>query len=222
MMMIAAIGLRYHYEYDRGYNEEFEYNVTVAVGNASINYNYTEYTLSGQLWYMIFTGYVAPTLGMIMFLLMCHYWTREESTLKLILDTMKVMEVDGDSERGSNKTVENFDELDKGIGECYSLSLVYPFMDPVRIILSLLYAAMLVAFGVCATINGPRPTENLIALYPVCGTWGAVALVVNIYTMAVAIVWTAILVVAIALAPLWLVLCVIIHVTYACYIKKQN
>ena len=71
VLLILMIGARYHTEYSNGYNRESEAHV-----NQTFHYNFWP---SGQLWYTMITGYLAPILGLIIFvILLLHIHPNDE------------------------------------------------------------------------------------------------------------------------------------------------
>ena len=121
-MLILTIGARCHTEYSNGYNRESEGRV-----NQTFCYNFSP---SGQLWYMMITGYLAPILGLIIFVILLLH-------------------------------IHNIDVKDKFNNRIEKL--LYLLLSPIYAILSVLYATMLIAFGLCAVINGAG--GSWIALY---------------------------------------------------------
>ena len=89
--MIVAIGGAYYNEYNDKWKE---LATTLKVSNTS-SANYTtpptvdiNYSPSGRMWYVIVCGYVTPILGIIMFFVVCHYWT-QQFPIDVILDILK-------------------------------------------------------------------------------------------------------------------------------------
>ena len=116
VLLILMIGARYHTEYSNGYNREYKADV-----NQTFHYNFSP---SGQLWYTMITGYLAPILGLIIFvILLLHIHNIDKN--------------------------EKFD-FDTRIGKLLFLLLVCP----IYVISSVLYGTILMAFGLCTVING--------------------------------------------------------------------
>ena len=110
MVMIVAIGLRYYTEYGDEYNAAYEtFNAT---NNESFYYNYSP---SGQLWYMMGTAYVSPALGLVMFLLVHHFWT-QKFPIDLMLHMMEVLQAPGImGSLNVKKNVWHFEDVDSKI-----------------------------------------------------------------------------------------------------------
>ena len=105
--MIVAIGGAYYNKYNERYKEltipmnfsnasSVTYTTSFPMNiSRSLSENYTtpstidvNYIPSGRLWYVIVCGYVTPILGIIMFFVVCHYWT-QQFPIEVILDILK-------------------------------------------------------------------------------------------------------------------------------------
>lgn len=191
--MIIAIGLKHHTEYN-GYN--MEYNMT-RMGNESIDFSYTP---SNALWYMMFTAYIAPTLGLMVFLLVHYYWI-QKFPMKLILDMMETLkEPENLDSLKVKKNIRNFEKVARNLmsiqkdygnfSDVHCLKkLIYPFINPLHCLPCLVYAAIMLAYGFCTIVSGAY-SEFALGLYI---TGPVLTLIVNYYTMAVVTFWMPII-----------------------------
>ena len=201
MAMIVAIGARFYHEIQQ----------TTSISN---------YLPSGQLWYMIVFGYIGPFIGVIMFLVTCHFWT-QQFPIELCLDMLKLLQKPGfgavilnkEQRKKVSGTVKKLnvyldhEALDKAFqkirNEKLERKLAYPFVSPFHVILCLVYCGCLLAFGLCAVIQGPTST-GWVGLYIAATLF---AIFVNGYACAIAMVWLTIFIIVLLIIALILVVC---------------
>ena len=226
MCMIVAIGGAYYNEYSERY---IEASALVNISNASSvnhtalllmnvsnassgNYNTPptvniNYSPSGQMWYVIVCGYVTPILGIIMFFVVCHYWT-QQFPIEVVLDIFESLKSSMKKavllKKLGKEYVETLEKLSKHLNKnnhklidycvirnlnfCYKFS--YPFKRLAHIILCSLYIAMLIGFFACCVIIGSG--RAWILYYISVLVFG---LIVNWYVFLVALFWPVTLVV---------------------------
>ena len=198
--MIVAIGGAYYNEYNDKWKE---LAMTLKVSNTS-SANYTtpqtvdiNYSPSGRMWYVMVCGYVTPILGIIMFFLVCHYWTQQfpievvadicgslKSSIKkaVLLKKLGIEYV----ETLEKLSIDNSNIMD--LNCCYKFS--YPFKRPVHIVLCNLYIAMLISFFVCCAISGSGKAWILYYLSVL-----VFGFIVNWYVFLVTLFWPVVLVI---------------------------
>ena len=217
--MIVAIGGAYYNEYNT------QLTMPMNVSNASsvtystflpMNFskasseNYTtsptvdiNYSPSGRMWYVMVCGYITPILGIIMFFVVCHYWT-QQFPIDVILDILKSLKSSVKKAvlliKVGEEYVETLEKLSKHLNErkfadyedIQNLNFLYkfgyPFKRPIHIILCFLYIAMLIGFFVCCGISGSG--RAWILYYFSVLVFG---LIVNWYVFLVTLFWLVIL-----------------------------
>ena len=208
MMMIAAIGTRFNHEY------------------RSINSTNSDYYPSPQLWYMMLFAYIYPFLGVVMFLVTCHFWS-QQFPIELVLDMLKVLQRPGFVEAiESQKRKDDFsstmemrdssylneevlsDQFGKVKDEGLFDKLAYPFKSPFHILLCLIYCGFVIAFGVCTFIDGPSSNGG-IAFYALAVLY---AIFVNGYAFAIVSVWVIVFVTVILTSVVIIIGCIVICV----------
>ena len=198
ILMIVTIGSRFHYEY---------------ANNKAIE-------TSWQLWYMMIFPYLMPILGVPVFFLIHHFWT-----IKLPVDVIFniISEFQAKGKEDYKDTDANIkklqDHLENSFMDDYNEfkkvpcweKFIYPYISPVHVILITVYILMFSAFFVCCTLDGPF--GNWLWFY--VATAG-LALIINIYSSSVIMLWLIILValaavIAVILAViLWAIICAIL------------
>ena len=203
VMMIFAIGVRFHHEYRETDNK-------------------ADYSLSSSLWYMIILGYIIPILSSIMFFLVHHYWTQKfpmdvfkDMFLTLIkkpgkMETVMFWKKGGEFKDTMEKIMYyiNREKFEKDYVEYASVKIenkiLYPFTSPVHVIVCVLYTVLLLAFALSFIVNLPSySTGWLIFTF----TAMAVGTMINIYAMAVGILYIMILVGILVLVAVTIALC---------------
>ena len=247
MCMIVAIGGPYYNEYNERYieatalvyisNTSFVNHTALLlmnISNASSG-NYTtpqtvdiNYSPSGQMWYVIVCGYVTPILGLIMFFVVCHYWT-QQFLVEVVLDILESLKSSIKKavllKKLGKEYVETLEKLSKHLNEnnhkltdyCVIRNLnffykfSYPFKRLAHIILCSLYIAMLILFFVCCVIIGSGRAWILYYISVL-----VLGLIVNWYVFLVALFWPVILVVVlVAIASILIAILVAIAVIIA-------
>ena len=224
MMMIFTISATYYHQFNNCSN----FNMS---SNASNHITPNEcYVPSENLLYMVVFGLVNPLIGTLLFLMICRYWTQNLS-IKMILDmTEKLIKTRGADEAIDPKNTTN-DVRFEDIGEFKSVAdydynqysrisffrkFQYPFGNPLRIILSFLYANALCYFILSAVfalggLRSPAPDW----LYHFYIAEAIFALIVNCYVMTIALVWVIILVIVF--------LSIVLSIVFACISSdRQN
>ena len=147
-LMIAVISGRYHHDHTAG-----------------------EGKISGQLWYMMVSGYLTPLFGMIIFFVVHHFWTMK-LPVDLVYDFIKVLQTEGvetDNTKRGQEELTKVEQILKYIGEeqfkkdyhkfqqtdCIT-KVDHPFSSPLHIIVISFYSAMLFIFCLCSLIGGPN------------------------------------------------------------------
>ena len=210
MLMIVAIASRFHHE----------------IQTDSL---VSSYFPSAQLWYMMVFAYVGPFLGLILFLVTCHFWT-QQFPIELFLDMLNLLKKPGLLEAlRQDKKAEEYSSTMKKLRfyldeanlreEFESVKkirlerkLEYPFIGPLHVILCFLYCALLLAFWFCAGINGLNSSEWKIFY----ATGALFAVFVNGYACAVGIFWIIVFVVAIFLIVQIFPLCILVCLCASC------
>ena len=222
MMMIFTISATYYHQYNNCSN----FNMS---SNASNHTTPNEcYIPSGNLLYMVLFGLVNPLVGTLMFLMVCRYWTQNLS-IKMILDmTSKLIKTRGADDVADLKNTTNdasFEDIKTFIGVAdydynqfshisFFRKLQYPFGNPLRIILSLLYSGALMAFIDIAilTLSGLRsPAPDWLYRFYIAE--GILILIVNCYVVIIALVWQFIIFVVILLFACRIAFAIICGVT---------
>lgn len=207
IMLIITIVSKYYFEY----TDFTEQRMNQTMSN---DYNPTlgdRYALSPQLIYMMVVAFITPVLGMIIFLLVHHFWT-QNFPIKLILDMLELLKssdwADTENVVNMNKTAKEFsgtmrkmmffasdDNIQKDYEDFQKIpierKLLYPFASPLHVIVTLLYGGLLLGFGIC-TLAGPEEAlaSDWVKFYVV---ETVVILLVNFYALLIAIVWTVII-----------------------------
>ena len=193
MLMIIAIGARFYDEYT----------------------NDAAYLPSAKLWFMMLIGYIGPFVGVIMFLITCHFWT-QQFPIQFFLDYLKILKKPGIGDIFKRKKVaekhhDTFQKLGSYLDEGTLLQefnnvkhkdlttkLTYPFFSPVHVILCLVYCGFLLAFGLCAVVDGIL-SPGWVAFYVLATIF---AIFVNGYACAITLLWVAIIVAVLAVIVL--------------------
>ena len=227
IMMIVTIVAKYYYEFlehsamyadmenisNQTSNTTSEMyanmeNISNQTSNTTMERSYLP---SPQLYYMMVVAYITPVLGILMFLMIHHFWT-QNFPIKLILDMLALLKsaewTDAKNVVNLNKTGKEYAETlgrimfyasDDNFVKDYEgfrktpleRKLVYPFASPLHVILALLYGGILLGFGIC-TLVGPEEARNEDwTKFYVVET--LVILFVNFYALMVAMVWTVII-----------------------------
>ena len=194
IMMIFTISATYYHQY----------NNCSSTANHTLNECYIP---SPQLLYMVALGLVNPLVGTFMFLMVCHYWT-QNFTITMIFEMISKLTKTGDAGEAlsATKTVKDLRDFNKATKNNYKTfsdikfirKLQYPFGNPLRIILSMVYTGSLMFFASSAIIalSGIRPPAP-DWLYHVYIAEAIFTLIVNSYVMAIAFVWAFIIMVLI-------------------------
>ena len=173
VLMISVIGGRYHHDHTAG-----------------------EGKISGQLWYMMVSGYLTPLFGMIIFFVVHHFWTMK-LPLDLIYDFVKVLQtegIEGDNTKRGEEDLATVQQMldyvdEKQFKADYNdlqkinceTKIGHPFSSPLHIILASFYSAMLFIFCLCSLIGGPLNGAWLL-FYFLAGLFGTI---LNIYALSV-------------------------------------
>ena len=197
MMMIFTISATYYHQYNNCSN----FNMS---SNASNHITPNEcYIPSGNLLYMVVLGLVNPLVGTLIFLILCRYWTQNLS-IKMSLDmTSKLIKINDDIKNTIFEGLETFSHVAGNNYNQFSRisffrKFQYPFGNPLRIILSLLYSGALMAFiySAALALSGLRsPAPDW--LYHFYIAEAIFIFIVNCYVMTIAFVWLLIIFVAI-------------------------
>ena len=176
LTMIAAIGVRFHYDYQAFHAAEIS----------------TIFMPTVQLWYMMVFGYFAAPMGSSIFLLTHYHWT-QRFFIKFFLDVLSVLKekarkrinfVSEEKARSEFNKIEEYGFCDRKFN--------YPFLSPTISILCILYCGLMVGFVFCAVFQSPSLGFNVFII----GFYAAatfVAITVNVYACAVALLWIVIL-----------------------------
>ena len=228
IFMIIAIAAKISYE-NRSYNPDSlrceidEPPADICSPNAS-----------SRLWYMLIAAYVMPVCGILTFYIVCYYWITE-LPLTVCLDFLRILEA-GSCDSFLSPLKSNKEKLHKsrGILKHYHESLwrdfekiydvkfmdklLYPFRNPLVIVLCLFYAAFQLAFVVCAGFSGTAASENIeqatvilnngsgwAIFFFVAAIMGALA---NAYVFIIAYFWLFFIIIVVLLLLLY-VLCVL-------------
>ena len=187
ILMIIAIGARFYSEYTNFYDED--------------------YHPSSKLWFMMLFGYVCPFVGVIMFLVTCHFWT-QQFPIEFFLDYLKILQKPkmmhvfksllGKAAQKHYDTLQKLDlyldqntllqEFNNVKHKDLTAKLIYPFFSPVHVILCLVYCSFLLAFGLCAVVDGVI-SPGWVFFY-ILGT--SFAVIVNGYACAIMFLWVSI------------------------------
>ena len=178
MLMVATIGGRYHHDFTAGPGK-----------------------ISGQLWYMMVCGYLMPVLGTAMFFVVHHFWTMK-LPVDLIFDLIKDLQTEGKETDNTKQEEERITKLRRMLqyidGEKFKSDYLklkkidcitkvgHPFSSPLHILLASFYSAMLLVFGLCSMIGGPSNGAWFL-FYFIGGVFGTI---VNMYAVAVFLVWS--------------------------------
>ena len=226
--MIVAIGGMYYNEYNERYKEA---TIPMNISNVSsvnhttspptVNINYSP---SGQMWYVIICGYVAPIFGIIMFFVVCHYWTQQfpiDVTLDILESLKSSVKKAVLLKKVGEEYVETLEKLSRHLNESkftdyknikdlnFWCKFSYPFKRPVHVILCYLYIALLVVFFVCCG-SGKAWTPYYISVL-------VFGLIVNWYVILVTLFWPVIFAFLVVIILLILVFCKPIIMCLFCY-----
>ena len=198
ILMIVIIGSRFHYEY---------------TNNKAIETNW-------KLWYMMLFPYLMPIFGMPMFFLIHHFWTT-----KLPVDVIftVISEFQAKGKEDYQDTDANIKKLQDHLGNSFTndynefkevpfwKKFIYPYFSPVHVILITVYILMFSAFFVCCTVDGPF--GNWLWFYVATAGF---ALIINIYSSSVIMLWLIILSVVTAVIIMILPVVFVIGVVAFC------
>ena len=165
ILMTAAIGVRFYYEYLNLYNDK----------------NTMLFIPSAELWYMMVFGYFAAPLGTVMFLIVHHQWTNN-FPIQFFSDVSKVLKEKEIAEEftAAQETQSNF--ISK---------LIYPFLSPSIVLLSFLYSALMLGFVVANFLQTPvELSTGVIAFYIAAVVF---AFLVNFYASVVTCIWIGVI-----------------------------
>lgn len=207
-LMISVIGGRYHHDHTAG-----------------------EGKISGQLWYMMVSGYLTPLFGMIIFFVVHHFWTMK-LPVDLVYDFIKVLQTEGvetDNTKRGQEELTKVEQILKYIGEeqfkkdyhkfqqtdCIT-KVGHPFSSPLHIIVISFYSAMLFVFCLCSLIGGPNEGAWLLFYFLA----GFIGTIVNIYALAVFFTWLWIIISV--LAALVLLIAMIIICIFICSMASSD
>ena len=176
ILMIVIIGSQFHHEYTN--NKVIE--------------------MTWQLWYMMLFPYLMPILGMPMFFLIHHFWTTK---LPVDVKFKVISDFQAKGEKDYKDTDANIKKLQDHLGNNFTndyneleevtfwKKIIYSCISPVHDILITVYILMFSAFFVCCTVDGPFGNW----LWFFVATAG-LALIINIYSSSVIMLWLIILV----------------------------
>ena len=206
VLMIVAIGTRFHIEYE---------NSTIIANDSEVNN-----IPSGQLSYMIVFAYFLPAIGIFVFLTVHHYWT-QKFLVEVFRDILKILVGKVERQlvfwRGGkkftcemSKMVQYNWQLEDAYKQYQQIrcgqKVFYPFTSPVHVILCLVYTMLLFGFGLCFYIHLPSSNGGWIIL-GVVSVYGAF---LNVYALFVAfvylIIFVVVILISIVLVPVFCVL----------------
>ena len=199
---------------------------------------------SSYLWYMMFAGFVTPTLGLISFFVVTHYWSQQYpigyriQTMEIfrmtLIGTHEVLSMKKTIQEGNRKLAESFkgenkkamlanflsvftplkNEFSELFKKSWGEKFLYPFKAPMLVVICLVYAALQLAFVICAA-QAVDEMGTVVTHVLNGGTWVIfyifaiiVGFIANVYSFLVAGVWIAI--VAIVLAVIAMVIATIV------------
>ena len=189
ILMMVIIGSRFHYEY---------------ANNKAIE-------MSWQLWYMMLFPYLMPILGMPVFFLNHHFWTTK-LPVDIIFNVISKFQAKG--KKDYKDTDANIIKLQDHLGNSFMddynefkkvpfwKKFIYPYISPVHGILITVYILMFSAFFVCCTLDGPF--GNWLWFY--VATAG-LALIINIYSSSVIMLW---LIIPIVILPIFVLIIILL------------
>ena len=230
IFMIVAIAAKISYE-NRFYNPDLP-----ACEGEHPSDTFCSTHASSRLWYMLIAAYVMPLCGILTFYIVCYYWITE-LPLTVCLDFLRILEGGScDSFISPIKSNKEKFQKSKGILKHYHESLwrdfekiyevkfmqklLFPFRNPLVIVLCLIYAAFQLAFVVCAGFSGAAASDNFgteqttvilndgsgwAVFFFIAATMGALA---NAYVFIIAYFWLFFIIVVVLLLLLY-VLCVL-------------
>lgn len=227
IFMIIAIAAKISYE-NTNYNPD---DAQCESDNPPNDVCFT--SASPRLWYMFISAYILPICGLLTFYIVCYYWITE-LPITVVLDFLRFLEAGScDSflspkestkehiKKGKTLLKHYHDSIWRDFEKIYNVKflnkLVYPFKNPMVIVLSITYAAFQFAFVVCAGLSGVAASEDVATtvilnegqgwtiFFFIAALLGALA---NAYTFFIAYFWVLIITVVIFLLLLY-ILCVL-------------
>ena len=232
IFMIIAIAAKIRYE-NRGYDPD---SPVCESAIPSEDIVICSPSASSRLWYMFISAYILPICGLLTFYIVCYYWVTE-LPLTVCLDFLRLLEAGScDSFLSPKKSAEDKVKKGKNLLKRYHNSvcrefekiynvkfinkLLFPFKNPVVIVLCITYAAFQFAFVACAGFSGVVTGESInkatntvilneglgwTIFFFIAAALGALA---NIYTFFIAYFWLIIITIVLTLILLY-ILCVL-------------
>lgn len=221
VLMLIAIGAKIRYD-----NRHF-YRTNLEDSDEEIH-------VSGHLWFMIISGFFLPFMGFLSFFVVTFFWA-QEFPIGLYVDMISLMKMtscggedilkfgDGKKEE-SQKIVSHFENFDSDFHTLRKTSLFaklsYPFKKPGLIILCMIYAALLLAFVLCAALTLGENGDLLVQIlngggwaiyYLLAVIFGIIA---NLFVLLVVASWVIIIAITVAIVVIAIA---ILSVTMWCY-----
>ena len=191
---------------------------------------------SSRLWYMFIAAYIMPVCGILTFYIVSYYWVTE-LPLTVCLDFLRILEagscdsflspIKSNKEKlykSKNLLKHYHNSLWRDFEKIYNVKfmdkLLFPFRNPVVIVLCLIYAAFQLAFVVCAGFSGAAASDSAeqvtttvilndglgwTIFFFVAAVLGALA---NAYVFIIAYFWLLVITIVIFLLLLY-ILCVL-------------
>ena len=230
IFMIVAIAAKISYE-NRFYNPDHP-----ACEGESPSDMFCSTHASSRLWYMLIAAYIMPLCGILTFYIVCYYWITE-LPLTVCLDFLRILEA-GSCDSFLSPIKSNKEKIHKSKGilkhyhdslwrdfeKIYEVSfmqkLLFPFRNPLVIVLCLVYAAFQLAFVVCAGFSGAAASDTFrseqitvilndgtgwAVFFFIAAIMGALA---NAYVFIIAYFWLFFIIIVVLLLLLY-VLCVL-------------
>ena len=157
MLMIAAVGMRFNYEYSNKQNHQDIFDDDSIVTKFKVpRFNKVGMKdLSGQLWYMLVVTIIIPLASTVVFLMVTYMWVRNHAAflIKDILTNVKNTEIKKVSEKAIEeykeineiyKSFENYEDKENRYQKC-----IHPFCNPLIYIICTFYFILYVSFYLC-------------------------------------------------------------------------
>ena len=192
--------------------------------------------ISNELWFMMVAGFIFPYLGILSFFIATFYWTYEHPS-GICINVLSILETPGighvlmfdeDTKDVWSKVIEITKNLNKSQlkedflnlrNQPFTNKLFYPFKSPVLVIVCLVYSFSQFAFVLTAILAIRSGDPGTIFFYILSIVVGIIA---NIYVLAVAALWTTIIVGILILIAIIIMLIVLACMLLSCGSSKSS
>ena len=227
IFMVITIGAKISYE-NRNYDP-----TSPLCESASPPDGICSPSASPRLWYMFVAGYIIPVCGILTFYIVCYYWITE-LPVTVCLDFLRMLKSGScdnfvksvkstkDARKTSKRLLEHYyDSVSSSFKEIHNetfiFKVLFPFVNPLVVVLCITYAALHFAFFVCAglpeSVSQILATSDLVPLlsdgqgwtifFSIAAATGALA---NLYVFLIAYFWIIVITVIITIIAVFILL----------------